>query len=62
LSLSFKKEKGNYDRWWVISTYNTYNHLNPFFIESSVDDNGKPVLKEYGLFPVIPSLAYRIKF
>jgi hypothetical protein len=62
ISLSFKKEKKNYDRWWVFSTYNTYNNLNPFFIETATDDNGNPGLREYGLFPLIPSVAYRIKF
>ena len=62
LSLSFKKEKRHFDRWWVFSTYNTYNNLNPFFIETATDDNGNPGLREYGLFPLIPSVAYRIKF
>lgn len=62
LSLSFRKKLKNYERWWIFSTYNTYNHLNPFFIESSEDADGNPTLREYGLFPIIPSVAYRIKF
>lgn len=62
LSLSFHKKLKNYDRWWIFSTYNTYNHLNPFFLDASSDDQGNPVLREYGLFPIIPSVAYRIKF
>ena len=62
ISLSFKKTLKNYERWWVFSTYNTYNNLNPFFIETATDDNGNPGLREYGLFPLIPSVAYRIKF
>ena len=62
LGLSFKKEKRHFDRWWVFSTYNTYNNLNPFFIETATDGNGNPGLREYGLFPLIPSVAYRIKF
>lgn len=62
LSLSFKKSRKNYDRWWTISAYNAYNNLNPFFMETTQDANGNPQLREYGLFPVIPSIAYRIKF
>ena len=62
LSLSLHKKKTNYDRWWILSAYNAYNNLNPFFLETSQDRNGLPVLREFGLFPIIPSIAYRIKF
>jgi hypothetical protein len=62
LSLSLHKKKANYDRWWILSAYNAYNNLNPFFLETSEDRNGQPVLREFGLFPIIPSIAYRIKF
>ena len=62
LSLSFRKEHKNYERWWTISAYNAYNNLNPFFMETTQDRGGNPQLREYGLFPIIPSIAYRIKF
>lgn len=62
LSLSFRKERRNYERWWVISAYNAYNNLNPFFLETTTDAQGNTKLREYGLFPIIPSVAYRIKF
>ena len=62
VSLSFRKEHKNYERWWTISAYNAYNNLNPFFMETTQDRNGNPQLREYGLFPIIPSIAYRIKF
>jgi hypothetical protein len=62
LSFSFHKKRKNYDRWWMISAYNAYNNLNPFFFETRTDGNGNTTLREYGLFPIIPSIAYRIKF
>ena len=62
LSLSFRKAHKNYERWWTISAYNAYNNLNPFFMETTRDASGNPQLREYGLFPIIPSIAYRIKF
>ena len=62
LSLSFHRKRKSYERWWILSTYNTYNHLNPFFLDTSTDNDGNPILREYGLFPIIPSIAYRIKF
>jgi len=62
LSLGFRKERRNYERWWVISAYNAYNNLNPFFLETTTDAQGNTKLREYGLFPIIPSVAFRIKF
>jgi hypothetical protein len=62
VSLSFRKKRKTYERWWTISAYNAYNNLNPFFMETTQDRDGNPQLREYGLFPIIPSIAYRIKF
>lgn len=62
LSLSFRKKLDAYERWWIFSAYNAYNNLNPFFIETATSPDGSIQLKEYGLFPIIPSVAYRIKF
>jgi outer membrane receptor for ferrienterochelin and colicin len=62
VSLSFRKKRKTYERWWTISAYNAYNNLHPFFMETTQDRDGNPQLREYGLFPIIPSIAYRIKF
>ena len=62
LSIQFYKKKKNFDRWWIFSVYNAYNHLNPFFMNTSTDSQGNVTYREYGLFPLIPSVAYRIKF
>lgn len=62
LSVQLYKKKKYFDRWWIFSVYNAYNHLNPFFMTSSFDQNGDISFREFGLFPLIPSAAYRIKF
>jgi hypothetical protein len=66
ISLKFYKRKNikgfEFDRWLIFSVYNAYNNLNPFFMESSFDQNGDIAFREYGLFPLIPAIAYRMKF
>ncbi len=51
---------------WSFGVYNTYNRQNPFFLDFGYmyDDNGnsKYVLKQYSLFPLIPSVSYSFKF
>ena len=45
------------------SCYNVYNNLNPFFSLVDTDSrNGTRVIREYGIFPIIPSVAWRIDF
>ena len=58
LSYQSSKEtkKGN-KRTWIFSVYNVYNHLNPYFLYES---NGQ--LKQMSLFPIIPSVTYRLEF
>jgi hypothetical protein len=46
----------------IFSIYNAYNNLNPFFAQTDEDDNGNPVIREYGIFPMIPSIAWRYSF
>lgn len=46
----------------VFSVYNAYNNLNPLFAQTDTDDNGNPVIREYGIFPIIPSVAWRVNF
>ena len=71
LSVEFYKKKRKYERWWVISVYNTYWNANPYFVYSDRqvkrDPNGniiedKKVFKEVSVLPIIPSVAYKFKF
>lgn len=62
-SVKYYRPYKRFDSWWIFSVYNAYNHLNPFFIQTGYDDTtGKEVFREYGLFPIIPSVAWKIKF
>ena len=62
LSLTVRKEKKRYLRSTIISVYNVYNNLNPFFSLVDVNTDGTRVIREYGIFPIIPSVAWRIEF
>ena len=62
LSLSIRKQKKRYLRSTIISVYNAYNNLNPFFSLVDINEDGTRVIREYGIFPIIPSIAWRIEF
>lgn len=62
LSLTRTKFLENGTRHLIFSVYNAYNNLNPFFAQTDEDDNGNPVIREYGIFPIIPSVAWRFSF
>lgn len=70
LGLNFNKELRRGVRTWNISVYNAYNRKNPFFVnwgsDETINDSGdyvsKPVLKQYSLFPMIPSVSYSFRF
>ncbi len=57
ISYQTTKRKKKYTRTWTFSVYNLYSQLNPYFI---YERQGK--LVQYSLFPIIPSVAYRIEF
>ncbi len=48
-----------------LSVYNLYNRANPFFYqleqEQNPNGNGKRVLKQVSLFPIMPSISWNIK-
>jgi hypothetical protein len=68
LGMNFHKMKKHGKRTWNISAYNAYNRKNPFFVvwETEYDYNNyqssKKVLKQYSLFPILPSVSYSYKF
>jgi hypothetical protein len=62
-SAKFSKQKRKYERAWVVSIYNVYNRLNPFYIFRDFDKKtNMPVFKQVSLFPIIPSVSYQFKF
>ena len=39
-----------------------HNNLNPFFSLVDENDDGTRTIREYGIFPIIPSIAWRAEF
>ncbi len=78
IGLNFHKKRPHSIRTWSISLYNAYNHHSPFYIywnhKSDItgyyDDEGNWIkvdqdttkLKQFSLFPIIPSVSYSLKF
>jgi outer membrane receptor protein involved in Fe transport len=66
VGIQFHKQKRWGERTWEISVYNVYNRQNPFFYGIDVKSIGngqeKVVLKQFSLFPLIPSVSYNFKF
>lgn len=46
---------------WEVSIYNAYNRANPYFYYTS-SEQGRQVLKQVSLFPIVPSVSYSLKF
>lgn len=65
-----KKLKRSWSRTWELSIYNAYNRQNPYFYFIVAQPNTQSVstdainhrLKQITLFPVLPSVSYRINF
>ena len=67
INIDFIKEKKRYTRTWSLGAYNVYNRVNPFFLEVRNEPTGpngqtNRQLVEVGLFPIIPSIAYKFEF
>ncbi|MBE9466772.1 MAG: TonB-dependent receptor [Bacteroidetes bacterium] len=62
-SANFHKQKKWGKRTWSFGVYNAYNRKNPFFLNFEEDyNNDRRVLKQYSLFPIIPSISYSFIF
>ena len=64
LGVRFEKptRRGN-TRTWELSVYNAYNRVNPFYYTTQQDSfTNVSQLYRVGLFPVIPSINYGLKF
>lgn len=67
LSLSYKHKASlfglDFDGDLVISVYNIYSRMNPYFVYLDFDPSSKsPVAKQVSLLPIIPSISYNFKF
>ena len=54
-----KKQK--FESTWSFGAYNLYNRKNPWFAYLAYENNDR-VAKQVSLFPIIPSISYRIQF
>lgn len=63
LSANWTKKVKWGTRTWSFGIYNVYNHKNPFYadIEHLYGQEG-PKLVVYSLFPIIPSISYKLEF
>jgi hypothetical protein len=67
LSIQVHKQVRWGERTWEFGVYNAYSRKNPFFyfIGENYDATSGiyyPALKQFSLFPLIPSISYSIKF
>lgn len=45
-----------------LGVYNAYNRKNPFFVYDAGEENGKAVLNQVSVFPVLPSINYSYSY
>ena len=55
------KKRKKWDSTLSLGAYNLYNRKNPFFAYLAYEDNQR-VAKQVSLFPIIPSISYRVQF
>jgi len=62
LDISFNKVKEK--KWgivnWNLGIYNVYNHFNPYYLFFGLNEQGKQVLKQRSLLPIVPSVSFAI--
>ncbi|MCD9015325.1 TonB-dependent receptor [Parachryseolinea silvisoli] len=62
LSISFKKATRWGERKWVVGLYNSYNRLNPIYIELNDENRLNKKFRQLSIFPLIPNVSYQFKF
>ncbi len=63
LSANWSKQIKLGKRTWSFGVYNVYNHLNPFFVDvEKYNEDNKPKLVIYSIFPIMPSISYKLEF
>jgi hypothetical protein len=61
------KKTKKFEAAWIFSIYNVYNRRNPYYIYFETKGDLKDYklqtnLKQVSLFPILPSVSYRLKF
>lgn len=63
VGINFRKTtKRGFERIWNVSLYNAYCRMNPLYATVQQNLDGTFVGKAHGVFPVIPSFSYTLKF
>lgn len=63
LGFNFRRTtKRGYERIWNVSLYNAYNHKNALYARVVRHDDGTLKGKVTGVFPILPSFSYTLKF
>lgn len=62
VGINFNKDTKWGHSTWSFGLYNAYNRKNPFYLAFGYDNNNNRVLKQYSLFPIIPSIRYSFSF
>lgn len=70
IGIDFHIQRKKFKSTWSLGAYNAYNRSNPFFLNVETDyrynEEGEyvreTILRQYSLFPIIPSISYRIEF
>ncbi|MBL4651745.1 MAG: TonB-dependent receptor [Flavobacteriales bacterium] len=62
LGINIHKKKTYWTRTWSFGVYNVYNRQNPFMVDFGRNEFGERALMQISLFPIIPSIAFKIVF
>lgn len=62
LSVNLDKETSLGQRRWSFGLYNAYSRVNPSFIFAREKPNGSVGVFSLGILPVVPLVAYRLRF
>ncbi|OFX52912.1 MAG: hypothetical protein A2046_16420 [Bacteroidetes bacterium GWA2_30_7] len=68
ISISYNSHKHKtYESIWELSVYNVYNRMNPFFIYYEISGDvyeykQKVKAKQITLYPILPSISWKVKF
>jgi hypothetical protein len=63
IGINFNKVKKWGERTWNVSVYNVYSRQNPFYMDIAYNyDLQRSQLRQFSLFPIVPSVSYRFTF
>ncbi len=62
IGLNKHKKRKNFTSTWTFGAYNLYSRNNPFFAYLNYDLQGNRNARQVSLFPLVPSVSFRLKF